>query len=158
MPASRANLLLARRPLPVRFFARETVAVAKLCVAVMMVLAVVIAYYLTSISKAWLFVWAMGAGIGPVPGAAPIRSPAVWTNPPSRRAARRTPSTVTEYVKVSVPPIAMLGISHWRFGAPDASAPVPVIDPPTYVSPAGIRSVTTTSYAVEFPVLFRVIV
>jgi len=27
---------------------------------------VVIAYFLTSISKAWLFVWAMGAGIGPV--------------------------------------------------------------------------------------------
>jgi SSS family solute:Na+ symporter len=45
---------------------RETVLVAKLCVAVMMILAAVIAWFLTSISKAWLFVWAMGAGIGPV--------------------------------------------------------------------------------------------
>jgi SSS family transporter len=45
---------------------RETVLVAKLCVAVMMVLAAVVAFALTSIGKAWLFVWAMGAGIGPV--------------------------------------------------------------------------------------------
>jgi len=45
---------------------RETVLVAKACVAVMMVLAVVVALSLTSIGKAWLFVWAMGAGIGPV--------------------------------------------------------------------------------------------
>jgi Na+/proline symporter len=45
---------------------RETVIVAKVCVGVMMVLAVLVAYFMTSISKAWLFVWAMGAGIGPV--------------------------------------------------------------------------------------------
>ncbi|MEZ4389242.1 MAG: sodium:solute symporter family protein [Candidatus Krumholzibacteriia bacterium] len=45
---------------------RETVLVAKLCVGVMMVLAAVVAFALTSIGKAWLFVWAMGAGIGPV--------------------------------------------------------------------------------------------
>ena len=44
----------------------ETVLVAKACVLVMMALAVVVAFYLTSIGKAWLFVWAMGAGIGPV--------------------------------------------------------------------------------------------
>jgi len=45
---------------------RETVLVAKLCVAMMMILAAVVAFSLTSIGKAWLFVWAMGAGIGPV--------------------------------------------------------------------------------------------
>jgi Na+/proline symporter len=45
---------------------KETVLVAKLCVAGMMVCAVVVAFFLTSIGKAWLFVWAMGAGIGPV--------------------------------------------------------------------------------------------
>lgn len=45
---------------------RETVLVAKLCVALMMILAAVVAFALTSIGKAWLFVWAMGAGIGPV--------------------------------------------------------------------------------------------
>ena len=45
---------------------KELVLVAKACVAVMMVLAVVVALSLTSIGKAWLFVWAMGAGIGPV--------------------------------------------------------------------------------------------
>lgn len=46
--------------------ARETVLVAKLCVAAMMVLAAVVAFFLTNIGTAWLFVWAMGAGIGPV--------------------------------------------------------------------------------------------
>ncbi len=46
--------------------ARETVLVAKLCVAAMMVLAALVAFYLTNISTAWLFVWAMGAGVGPV--------------------------------------------------------------------------------------------
>ena len=45
---------------------KETVLVAKLCVALMMVLAALVAFMLTSIGKAWLFVWAMGAGIGPV--------------------------------------------------------------------------------------------
>jgi SSS family solute:Na+ symporter len=45
---------------------KETVLTAKLCVFFMMVFAVVIAFFLTSIGKAWLFVWAMGAGIGPV--------------------------------------------------------------------------------------------
>jgi SSS family solute:Na+ symporter len=45
---------------------KETVLAAKLCVFLMMVCAVVVAFYLTSIGKAWLFVWAMGAGIGPV--------------------------------------------------------------------------------------------
>jgi len=45
---------------------RETVLAAKICVAGMMVCAVVIAFFTTSIGKAWLFVWAMGAGIGPV--------------------------------------------------------------------------------------------
>jgi solute:Na+ symporter, SSS family len=49
-----------------RATARETVLVAKLCVAVMMVLAVIVAFFLTNIGTAWLFVWAMGAGIGPV--------------------------------------------------------------------------------------------
>ncbi len=55
-----------RRFIRPRAGARETVLVAKACVAGMMVLAVVIAFFLTSIGKAWLFVWAMGAGIGPV--------------------------------------------------------------------------------------------
>ncbi|MBU0741879.1 Na+:solute symporter [bacterium] len=45
---------------------REAVLVAKICVAVLMSLAVMVALALTSIGKAWLFVWAMGAGIGPV--------------------------------------------------------------------------------------------
>ena len=45
---------------------RELVLAAKVCVASMMALAVVVALRLTSIGKAWLFVWAMGAGIGPV--------------------------------------------------------------------------------------------
>ncbi len=45
---------------------KETVFMAKICVAAMMACAVVVAYFLTSIGKAWLFVWAMGAGIGPV--------------------------------------------------------------------------------------------
>jgi len=45
---------------------KETVLAAKLCVLVMMICAVVVAFFLTSIGKAWLFVWAMGAGIGPV--------------------------------------------------------------------------------------------
>ncbi|MBN2492660.1 MAG: Na+:solute symporter [Planctomycetes bacterium] len=46
--------------------ARETVIVAKCCVAAMMVMAAVVAHFLTNIATAWLFVWAMGAGIGPV--------------------------------------------------------------------------------------------
>lgn len=45
---------------------KETVLAAKLCVLVMMIFAVIVAFFLTSIGKAWLFVWAMGAGIGPV--------------------------------------------------------------------------------------------
>ncbi len=45
---------------------RETVLAAKVCVAVLLGLAVWVALSLTSIGKAWLFVWAMGAGIGPV--------------------------------------------------------------------------------------------
>jgi len=45
---------------------KETVLVAKLCVFFMMLLAVIVAFFLESIGKAWLFVWAMGAGIGPV--------------------------------------------------------------------------------------------
>ncbi len=45
---------------------KETVLAAKICVAVMMVLSAIVAFMLTSIGKAWLFVWAMGAGIGPV--------------------------------------------------------------------------------------------
>ena len=45
---------------------RETVLAAKACVAVLLALAVWVALSLTSIGKAWLFVWAMGAGIGPV--------------------------------------------------------------------------------------------
>lgn len=45
---------------------RETVLVSKLCVAALLALAVLVALALTSIGKAWLFVWAMGAGIGPV--------------------------------------------------------------------------------------------
>ncbi len=44
----------------------EAVAAAKVAVAVLMSLAVLVAYSLQSIGKAWLFVWAMGAGIGPV--------------------------------------------------------------------------------------------
>ncbi len=45
---------------------RETVIAAKICVFLMMVFSVLVAFFLTSIGKAWLFVWAMGAGIGPV--------------------------------------------------------------------------------------------
>ena len=45
---------------------KETVLAAKLCVLFMMVFSVLVAFLLTSIGKAWLFVWAMGAGIGPV--------------------------------------------------------------------------------------------
>jgi len=45
---------------------KEAVAVAKISVALMMVCAVIVAFSLTSIGRAWLFVWAMGAGIGPV--------------------------------------------------------------------------------------------
>lgn len=45
---------------------KETVLAAKLCVLLMMVCSVLVAFMLTSIGKAWLFVWAMGAGIGPV--------------------------------------------------------------------------------------------
>jgi SSS family transporter len=45
---------------------RETVLVAKISLVVMMLCAIVIAFNLQSIGKAWLFVWAMGAGIGPV--------------------------------------------------------------------------------------------
>ncbi len=45
---------------------KQLVLVAKLCVLMMMVCAVIVAYFLSSIGKAWLFVWAMGAGIGPV--------------------------------------------------------------------------------------------
>ena len=45
---------------------KETVLAAKVCVALMMVFAVIVAFSLTSIGRAWLFVWAMGAGIGPV--------------------------------------------------------------------------------------------
>jgi SSS family transporter len=45
---------------------RETVLAAKICVAAIMACAVVVAFKLTSIGRAWLFVWAMGAGIGPV--------------------------------------------------------------------------------------------
>ena len=45
---------------------KEAVVAAKICVAAMMVCAVIVAFFLTSIGKAWLFVWAMGAGIGPV--------------------------------------------------------------------------------------------
>ncbi len=45
---------------------KETVLAAKLCVLLMMVFSVLVAFLLTSIGKAWLFVWAMGAGIGPV--------------------------------------------------------------------------------------------
>ena len=45
---------------------KETVLAAKLCVFFMMLCAVLVSFFLTSIGKAWLFVWAMGAGIGPV--------------------------------------------------------------------------------------------
>ena len=45
---------------------RETLLASKVCVVLMMTMAVVIAFAMTSIGKAWLFVWAMGAGIGPV--------------------------------------------------------------------------------------------
>ncbi len=45
---------------------KEAVLVAKLCVLMMMICAVIVAFALSSIGKAWLFVWAMGAGIGPV--------------------------------------------------------------------------------------------
>ncbi len=45
---------------------KESVLAAKVCVLLMMSLAVWVAFSLTSIGRAWLFVWAMGAGIGPV--------------------------------------------------------------------------------------------
>ncbi len=45
---------------------KQLVLVAKLCVLSMMTCAVIVAFFLSSIGKAWLFVWAMGAGIGPV--------------------------------------------------------------------------------------------
>jgi SSS family transporter len=45
---------------------KQLVLVAKLCVLLMMICAVTVAFFLSSIGKAWLFVWAMGAGIGPV--------------------------------------------------------------------------------------------
>ena len=45
---------------------KEAVLVAKFCVAGMMACAVWVAFSLSSIGRAWLFVWAMGAGIGPV--------------------------------------------------------------------------------------------
>jgi len=45
---------------------KESVFAAKICVFMMMVFAVLVAFWLTSIGRAWLFVWAMGAGIGPV--------------------------------------------------------------------------------------------
>ena len=45
---------------------KEAVIAAKFCVFMMMVCAVLVAFWLTSIGRAWLFVWAMGAGIGPV--------------------------------------------------------------------------------------------
>jgi len=45
---------------------KEAVLVAKTCVLLMMVFSVLVAFFLTSIGRAWLFVWAMGAGIGPV--------------------------------------------------------------------------------------------
>ncbi|PJA74026.1 sodium:proline symporter [bacterium CG_4_9_14_3_um_filter_65_15] len=45
---------------------KETVLAAKVCVLLMMACAVIVAFALSSIGKAWLFVWAMGAGIGPV--------------------------------------------------------------------------------------------
>jgi solute:Na+ symporter, SSS family len=45
---------------------KESVLAAKLCVFFMMVFAVIVAFALSSIGKAWLFVWAMGAGVGPV--------------------------------------------------------------------------------------------
>jgi SSS family solute:Na+ symporter len=45
---------------------KESVFAAKICVFVMMGCAVLVAFWLTSIGRAWLFVWAMGAGIGPV--------------------------------------------------------------------------------------------
>jgi SSS family transporter len=45
---------------------KEAVLAAKVCVFLMMSCAVLVAFYLTSIGRAWLFVWAMGAGIGPV--------------------------------------------------------------------------------------------
>jgi len=45
---------------------KESVFAAKVCVFMMMGCAVLVAFWLTSIGRAWLFVWAMGAGIGPV--------------------------------------------------------------------------------------------
>lgn len=55
-----------RRFLRPRAGERETLLASKLCVLAMMLLAVLIAFSLQSIGRAWLFVWAMGAGIGPV--------------------------------------------------------------------------------------------
>ncbi len=45
---------------------KESVFAAKVCVFMMMACSVLVAFWLTSIGRAWLFVWAMGAGIGPV--------------------------------------------------------------------------------------------
>ncbi len=45
---------------------KETVLAAKAGTVLIMSAAVVIAFHLRSIGRAWLFVWAMGAGIGPV--------------------------------------------------------------------------------------------
>jgi Na+/proline symporter len=45
---------------------KEAVVAAKICVFLMMTCSVLVAFWLTSIGRAWLFVWAMGAGIGPV--------------------------------------------------------------------------------------------
>jgi len=55
-----------RRFLRKRAPEKELVLVAKFCVLLMTVLAVLVAFKLTSIGRAWIFVWAMGAGIGPV--------------------------------------------------------------------------------------------
>ncbi len=55
-----------RRFLRPRAGEKEAVLAAKICVLLMMSAAAGIAFKLTSIGRAWLFVWAMGAGIGPV--------------------------------------------------------------------------------------------
>jgi solute:Na+ symporter, SSS family len=45
---------------------KELVLAAKVAVSLLLSAAVLVALQLTSIGRAWLFVWAMGAGIGPV--------------------------------------------------------------------------------------------
>ncbi len=55
-----------RRFLRPRAAQKELVLASKICTALMITLAVLIAFRLESIGRAWLFVWAMGAGIGPV--------------------------------------------------------------------------------------------